>query len=147
MITLVTCTKLYADIPFAHRQHVHDGHCAFIHGHNWSIQVTFEAERPDINGFVVDFGKLKYLKRWIDEVLDHACLIDKDDEEGKRLVLSNPNLFKFAILEDVSCEGLAKYVYEEFNAMVQEHTNGRVWVREVTIFEDSRNSATYRSER
>ena len=147
MITLVTCTKLYADIPFAHRQHVHDGHCAFIHGHNWSIQVTFEAERPDINGFVVDFGKLKYFKRWIDEVLDHACLIDKDDEEGKRLVLSNPNLFKFAILEDVSCEGLAKYVYEEFNAMVQEHTNGRVWVREVTIFEDSRNSATYRSER
>ncbi len=144
---MVTCTKLYADIPFAHRQHVHDGHCAFIHGHNWSIQVTFEAERPDINGFVVDFGKLKYLQRWIDEVLDHACLIDKDDEEGKRLVLSNPNLFKFAILEDVSCEGLAKYVYEEFNAMVQEHTNGRVWVREVTIFEDSRNSATYRSER
>ncbi len=147
MITLVTCTKLFADIPFAHRQHLHDGHCAFIHGHNWSIQVTFEAERPDINGFVVDFGKLKYLERWIDEVLDHACLINKDDEEGKRLVLSNPDLFKFVILDDVSCEGLAKFVCEEFNAMVQEHTNGRVRVREVTIFEDSKNSATYRPDR
>src|SRR5690606_5896959 len=115
MITMVTRTKLFADIPFAHRQHGHDGHCDCLHGHNCSIPVTFEADGPDINGFVVDVGKLKYLERWIDEVLDHACLINKDDEEGKRLVLSNPDLFKFAILDDVSCEGLAKFVYEEFN--------------------------------
>ena len=63
----LTCTKTYFDVPFAHRQHLHDGHCSFIHGHNWDIRVTFGCERTDENGFVVDFGKLKFLKAWIEE--------------------------------------------------------------------------------
>ena len=58
----LTCTKTYFDVPFAHRQHLHDGHCSFVHGHNWDIRVTFGCERTDENGFVVDFGKLKFLK-------------------------------------------------------------------------------------
>ena len=54
---MMNCKKTYSDIPFAHRQHLHDGHCALIHGHNWSFTVTFSCHETDLNGFVVDFGK------------------------------------------------------------------------------------------
>ena len=83
---MTTCKKIYTDIPWAHRQHRHDGHCAFIHGHNWSIAITFGATTLDENGFVVDFGKLKFLERWIDEHLDHACVFNADDPMKEKLL-------------------------------------------------------------
>ena len=83
---MLTCKKTYRDIPFAHRQHTHDGHCVFIHGHNWSITLTFACREVDVNGFVIDFGKLRYIKNWIDERLDHACLFNENDSEAQKNV-------------------------------------------------------------
>ena len=87
---MITCKKTYTDIPWAHRQHRHDGHCAFIHGHNWSITIIFGCHATDENGFVVDFGKLKFLEEWIDTHLDHAimsfvktCGFEIDHGEGQ----------------------------------------------------------------
>src|SRR5690554_5711471 len=93
-INMITCTKVYSDIPFAHQQHTHDGHCSFIHGHNWSIEVTFEASELDENGFVVDFGKLKFLKQWIEDNLDHACLLNESDAEGLQMTAAHGHLIK-----------------------------------------------------
>ena len=58
---MMTCSKTYSDLPFAHRQHRHAGHCSLIHGHNWELKITFACEEFDKNGFVVDFGNLKYM--------------------------------------------------------------------------------------
>jgi 6-pyruvoyltetrahydropterin/6-carboxytetrahydropterin synthase len=85
---MITCQKTYSDIPWAHRQHRHDGHCALIHGHNGSITLTFGCHAPDENGFVVDFGKLKFLQRWIDETLDHACVFSTEDPLREALLRS-----------------------------------------------------------
>ena len=85
---MLTCSKTYRDIPFAHRQHRHDGHCALIHGHNWAIKLTFACRETDANGFVVDFGDLKYLKTWIAQNLDHACLFNESDPESCLLYTS-----------------------------------------------------------
>ena len=49
---MMTCSKIFLDIPFAHRQHRHSGHCARIHGHNWTLKLTFACNRFDKNGFV-----------------------------------------------------------------------------------------------
>ena len=141
---MLTCTKTYRDIPFAHRQHLHDGHCALIHGHNWAITLTFACSETDANGFVVDFGKLKYLKAWIEEHLDHACLFNVDDPEIERLLATAGDLFKTYILPNCSCEGLAVHLHGIFDVIVKEHTDGRVWVTEIEIEEDSKNRATYR---
>ncbi|MEN8661744.1 MAG: 6-pyruvoyl trahydropterin synthase family protein [Lentimonas sp.] len=141
---MLTCKKTYRDIPFAHRQHNHDGHCALIHGHNWGITLTFACSETDENGFVVDFGKLKYLKQWIDQHLDHACLFNESDPEKDTLLAAVPNLFKPYILPNSSCEGLAQHIHSVFDAMVRTDTDGRVWIVEVEIDEDSKNSACYR---
>lgn len=143
---MLTCSKTYRDIPFAHRQHRHDGHCALIHGHNWAISLTFACHETDANGFVVDFGKLKYLKTWIDEHLDHACLFNESDPEKEALLANSGHLFKPYILPNSSCEGLAQHIFEVFNPMVREQTENRVWITQVLIEEDSKNSATYRPD-
>ena len=140
---MFTCKKTYSDVPFAHRQHTHDGHCAFIHGHNWSITLTFACHETDENGFVIDFGKLKYIKNWIDEHLDHACLFNQEDSDAQKALKDHGNLFKIYILPNNSCEGIAEHLHGIFDDMVRSEMNERVWITEVEITEDSKNSATY----
>ncbi len=143
---MLTCKKTYRDIPFAHRQHLHSGHCSLIHGHNWAFTLTFACRETDANGFVVDFGDLKYLKAWIDEHLDHACLFNENDPMKDALLKEYGQLFKPYILPNCSCEGLAQHIYEVFNPLVQTQTADRVWITEVEIEEDTKNSAAYRPE-
>lgn len=144
---MITCTKTYADIPFAHRQHRHDGHCRLIHGHNWSLTLTFGCREPDENGFVVDFGKLKYLKDWITQNLDHACVFNRDDPLREQLLaVGDATAWKPYVVDSCSCEGLAQHLFEVFDPLVREHTNGRAYLLEVAVIEDSKNSGAYRSD-
>lgn len=128
----------------AHRQHRHAGHCAYIHGHNWTITLTFACKQLDSSGFVVDFGQLKYIKDWIACHLDHACLLNEDDPHRADLVSQKASLFKFYILPCCSSEGIAQHLFQIFNSMVQSHTQQRVWLNQVDIKEDSKNSASYK---
>ncbi|MDP9380335.1 MAG: 6-carboxytetrahydropterin synthase QueD [Chloroflexota bacterium] len=50
--------------------------CARLHGHNYTVQLVLASQELDQNGFVVDFGDLAPLKRFIDEELDHRHLND-----------------------------------------------------------------------
>lgn len=143
---MLTCKKSYRDIPFAHRQHLHDGHCALIHGHNWSITLTFACREVDANGFVIDFGKLKYIKAWIDEHLDHACLFNENDKEAEKLLADFGPLLKAYILPNCSCEGIAQHLHEVFDPMVRKETHNRVWITEIEITEDPKNSASYKKD-
>lgn len=157
-----TCTKQYRDIPFAHRQHKHDGHCRFVHGHNWTFEITFAGVRDqrDENGFVVDFGKLGPVKDWINERFDHALILNHDDPLADHLeqmeattavlpaiqALYADAFAKVYCLADCSCEGLANYVFGEVDAWTIKHTEGRVKVIRVTVYEDSKNSASFHTE-
>lgn len=143
---MLTCKKTYSDIPFAHRQHTHKGHCSLVHGHNWSITLYFECSEVDTNGFVVDFGNLKYIKAWIEENLDHACLLNDNDEEAQKMLKESGHLFKAYQLPNCSCEGIAQHLYGIFDPMLRSKTDGRVWVTSVEVTEDAKNSAMYSSK-
>lgn len=141
---MITCRKCYNDIPFAHRQHHHDGHCALIHGHNWGIHITFGCVRPDANGFVVDFGKLKFIRQWIDQHLDHACVFNVDDPMLPALTaVGGDAVWKVYTVKSCSCEGIAEHLFSVFDQMVKSATEGRAFVVSIEVTEDSRNSATY----
>lgn len=143
---MLTCKKTYNDIPFAHRQHMHDGHCAMVHGHNWSITLTFACREVDANGFVVDFGKLKYIKHWIDEHLDHAFLCNESDKAAHKMLNDFDALFKTYILPNCSSEGIAQHLHEIFDRMVRLETKNRVWITSIEVTEDAKNSAVYTVE-
>ncbi len=147
---MTTCTKRYTDIPFAHRQPDHAGHCRFIHGHNWSFEFEFVCREKDECGFVVDFGNLQPLKDWLAR-LDHALVLNASDPLVKTLALQEVLAFTMGdgggqlnllTVPDCSCEGLAEWALVEADRIVGAMTQGRVAVRRCTVFEDSKNSAT-----
>lgn len=151
----LTCSKRYDDLPFAHRQPSHDGHCAWVHGHNWGFEFEFRAKELDECGFVVDFGKLKWLKEWINERFDHTLVLNEDDpwlghlqfvlgglKDEDKFTLDMPMLAKILVVPDCSSEGLCAYLLHECAKVVSKQTNGRVSLYKVTVIEDSKNHAT-----
>lgn len=137
-----TCEKIYTDIPIGHIQHRHPGRCSLVHGHNWSLKLTFECDELDSLGFVVDFGGLKFISRWISENLDHACMFSSSDTEGLKMLAAFPHLFKPYILENCSAEGLATHLFDVFDALVRKETGGRARLKAIKVGEDSKNFAT-----
>lgn len=143
--TVLTCEKRYENIPFAHRQYTHKGHCRFIHGHNWTIVLTFGAKKTDENGFVADFGALKEIKQWIDDNLDHALVVSSDDPlyhiwtEAERLGAAK--LF----VSNGSTESLAEKLYGTFFQIVHSAFSGRAVLMSIKVEEDSKNSATFKN--
>ena len=140
-----TCTKSYTDIPFAHRAPLHDGHCKLIHGHNWSFVITFAARETDVNGFVMDFGKLLLLREELFVLFDHTLVLNEGDPivEDIQKFLRAHNIGNVRLLPDCSCEGIAKFVFDLADSFVRKATGSRAHVQSVTVQEDSKNSATY----
>jgi len=140
-----TCAKEYMNLPAAHRQHSHDGHCALIHGHNWGFKITFTSDELDVNGFVVDFGRLKFIKEWLDDTFDHTLLLNEEDpylthfKQG----LGDLGFAKITIVENCGAEKLAEHVFKNVNRLLAENGLPNARVTRVVCFEDSKNSATY----
>ncbi len=140
---MLTCSKTFADIPLAHRQHQHPGHCRFIHGHSWTVRVTFAATELNEHGFVVDFGKLTSFQHWIDEHLDHGIMLAHDDHAGRSLIDAQPELFKPYWIDQPSCEGLAKELHRVFSELLQTQEGDRARIARLEVWEDPRNMTTY----
>lgn len=141
---MITCTKSYRDIPLSHRQPFHSGRCSRLHGHSWAITLIFEAKELDVNGFVIDFGDLHFIKDWIDLNLDHATALKKTDplrQECEKL--EKMGLLKIFWVDCASCEGIAQFLYHTFQPMIEEKTIGRVRLQSLHLEEDSKNSATF----
>jgi 6-pyruvoyltetrahydropterin/6-carboxytetrahydropterin synthase len=149
--------KQYDDIPFAHRQHKHTGHCRFIHGHNWSFRFTFGATEMDECGFVVDFGKLKWLKDWLEANFDHKLVLNVDDPMVDHLKKSlgeikvitpsihqeRDQLADFKIVPNCGAEGLAEYIAKAVEANLVALYEDRVHLISLQVFEDQKNSVIY----
>lgn len=61
--------------------HLPDDHqCARLHGHNYIVVVELASATLDTHGFVRDYGELKALKTYIDDVFDHRHLNDVMDD-------------------------------------------------------------------
>ena len=103
------------------------GKCENPHGHNYKVRVTLEGQDLDKAGLLLDFKDLKDVMKHVIERLDHQMINDIEP---------------FTVLNP-SAENLAKYFYDEANARLKVTTNGRVRVRDVTVFETDTTTATY----
>ena len=148
---MFTCTKKYTDFPFAHRQHRHEGHCRFIHGHNWGFTFTFACTLRDFNGFVIDFGDLKWLKEWLTQKFDHTLVLNQDDphlDDFKEWLTesghdAHKSFADIRVVPNCGAEGLAVFIHEEVDRLIRAYTNNRVWLASVIVHEDEKNSAQY----
>ena len=140
---MITIQKEFPNYPFAHRQPSHKGHCKLIHGHNWDFEICLAANELDENGFVYDFGGLKWFRAWLENNFDHTFVLNEDDPwVGTATMDLIKETSKVIFVPSCSCEGIAEYVYNKLSDMISKQTEGRVWVEWVTVKEDLKNSAT-----
>jgi 6-pyruvoyltetrahydropterin/6-carboxytetrahydropterin synthase len=81
----------------------------------------------DKAGLLLDFKDLREVMKRVIERLDHKMI-----NEIEPFTEINP-----------SAENLAKYFYDESNLRLQRITNGRVRVKDVTVFETDTTTARY----
>jgi len=103
------------------------GKCEKPHGHNYKIRVALAGAELDKAGLLLDFKDLKDVMKHVIDRLDHQMLNDLEP-----FITLNP-----------SAENLAKYFYDEMNHRLRSVTNGRVRVKDVTVFETDTTTATY----
>lgn len=60
--------------------------CRHLHGHEGKMQVYLTAPGLDVTGMVTDFRHLEWLKKWINENIDHQFIIDRNDPLFHQLV-------------------------------------------------------------
>ena len=58
-----------------------DSHCAcrYLHGHNAQILISLKGESLDSRGMILDFKELNFMKKFIDDVIDHKFIMGLDD--------------------------------------------------------------------
>ena len=139
-----TVKKTFTDLPCAHRQWRHKGHCRFLHGYDRTITIWFACTEFDECGFVIDFSDLKDVRIMIQNKFDHTTLVNKDDPElATFLDLNRKGIIKLSILPNVGMEGSAKYVFEQTYRIITDKTKGRVWPYRVEVRENDKNAASY----
>lgn len=138
-------TKSYYNYPCAHRQWRHEGNCALVHGYSRSFHFEFECQTRDKCGFVVDFGKLKWLGALLEAQFDHTLLLCQDDpllDQFKAIEAAGGA--KLIILPyGVGMEDTAQYLCETVTERLTKDTKGRAWVYSVEARENDKNSAIY----
>jgi len=116
-----------AEFSAGHFLRNYRGKCENPHGHNYKVLITLCGRELDAAGLLLDFKQLKQVMRPVIERLDHQMI-----NEIAPFTEVNP-----------SAENLAQYFYSETSAQLREMTEGRVCVKDCTLFETDTTRATY----
>ena len=107
-------TKYFKEIgPCAYRNHKSDTDCYLLHGYCRSFKFVFGCNNLDRQGFVVDFGGLKDVKRQLQEWFDHTVILQSDDPLVSTFrQLEEQGQCKLQTFPLISSEGLAEWTGE-----------------------------------
>ena len=128
----------------AFRQWRADSHCNLIHGYALQFELQFGRIALDDKNWVVDFGGLKPLKKWLEDNFDHKVVLDESDPHLDTFkILENVGLAELNLVDGVGVEMFAKHAYNFADKLVKEITDNRCWVVSVECMEHGANSAIY----
>jgi 6-pyruvoyltetrahydropterin/6-carboxytetrahydropterin synthase len=86
----LTVTR-YHDICAGHRVYGHESKCAHLHGHNYRVHFTVQADTLDHLGRVLDFSVIKdKLCNWLEDNWDHKFLVWVEDPAKDTLLDLDP---------------------------------------------------------
>jgi 6-pyruvoyltetrahydropterin/6-carboxytetrahydropterin synthase len=121
---------------YGHRLLNHQGKCRHLHGHNAKAVIRLEAEQLDPLGMVCDFSDIgNYVKRWIEQTLDHNMLLHRDDPVLPLLQQAGESVY--VMQTNPTAENIARLIFDYVEA-------GGFPVVEVAIFETDSALASYR---
>ncbi|MBI5563060.1 MAG: 6-carboxytetrahydropterin synthase QueD [Deltaproteobacteria bacterium] len=108
----------------AHNLRGYEGACENLHVHNWRVEVSVSAQRPDAVGMVMDFKKLKAAAMKVTDGLDHKYL-----NETMPFDKENP-----------TAENIARHIWKSLSASLND---GNVRVSRVRVWESDTSMAEY----
>jgi len=143
-------TKTYCHnqgLSVCFRQWRAKSHCQQLHGYALEIRLTFECTVLDENGWVQDFGGLKYIKGWLEDMFDHRLLVAADDPQKAQLLAlgdTDPQIAWVIEVPQTGCEAFARYIYDYVEQWLSHQSSWpRVLLHSVEVREHQGNSAIY----
>ena len=143
----------YSTKPYGHniglsacfrQPHADHSHCRFLHGYSLQFKFTFCCKELDNKNWVVDFGGLKPLKKWLEDNFDHKVVLDSNDWALPNfLALEDAGLAELNILDGVGVEKFAEHAFNKAQELVHSMSEGRCWVVSCACAEHGANSAIY----
>ena len=128
----------------AFRQWKADSHCNLIHGYALQFEFTFGGDELDERNWIVDFGGLKPLKKWLEDNFDHKTAIDKNDPHmDKFMELQELDLAEIVVMDGVGAEKFAEHAFHFADDLVKKKSNGRCYAVSCEVREHGANSAIY----
>lgn len=128
------------------RQWRAESHCRFLHGYAIEVKFEFSAQELDIRNWAVDFGSLKSLKGWLEDLLDHKTLVASDDPLLHLFrEMAAQGMIQMREVPATGCEALAYYIFQYAELWLQDNGYApRIQLQSVEVKEHSANSAIYR---
>lgn len=141
-------TKTYGHnigISAAFRQWRADSHCHYLHGYAFEIRMEFEADVLDERNWVVDFGSLKPVKKWIEDTFDHKTLVAQDDPHLETFKqLHEQGIVDLMVIPATGCEAFAELIYHNVDTWLYDvGYKPRVRLRMIEVREHGGNSGIY----
>ena len=110
---MITCTRRI-EFDSAHRILNHESKCKFLHGHRYSLEASFVANKLDNLGRVIDFGIIRdLLGSWVDEHLDHNTILCRKDENLGEKITAETGQKIYYLEENPTAENIAQHILEE----------------------------------
>ena len=122
-------------------------HCHLLHGYSLGFKFVFACDELDNKNWVVDFGGLKELKAWLEDMFDHKLCLDNNDPHVATFKhLESLDLAEIRYFDGVGAEKFAQHAFEFADTLIRGKTNDRCWVEEVECSEHGANSAIVRKQ-
>lgn len=145
-------TKYYSTKTYGHniglsavfRQPLAHSHCKFLHGYSLQFKFIFGCEELDERNWVVDFGGLKPLKKWLEDSFDHKVVVDREDPMLYKLTeLESCGLAELTLFDGVGVEKFAEHAHKFADKLVREMTDNRCYCVSAECAEHGSNSAIF----
>ena len=147
----IKATKVFKYLPCGHAQYFDKepdgspGECASVHGYDREVEFTFAGDIDD-HGWIVPFGELGPVKKFLEYYFDHVTVLPADDPRIKDIpavLKESGNLLGTlrVLPSGVSMEMSSVFIWEHVNAYIHNITNGRCYVERVRVYEHNRNDA------
>lgn len=139
-------TKTYAHsigLSACFRQWRADSHCRFLHGYALKVRLVFEAYTLDRCNWVVDFGSLKSLKGFLEDMFDHKTLVASDDPLFEHFrEMDRLGLIQMREIDATGCESFARFIFRYTETWLKDNGYApRCFIRSVEVSEHDGNSA------
>lgn len=127
------------------RQWRADSHCNTLHGYALQVGLVFEADELDERNWVIDFGSLKPIKKWLEENFDHTTTVAQDDPLIEMFSdLDEAGIIDMRVVEAVGCEGFSRMIFKHVESWLTETGQApRVRLKSVEVREHGANSGLY----